>query len=343
MTTENGKIYTVSFSPKVIVKKPLEHKLFAVNHVRCLSLSSSRNNLIFCAVTTPNTTHDHLAPGGRNPTNVHFFSLEGWKDPVDALLRDNVDKSLTNHWDCLELIRFKSTEDANFASTLAATLETSMSSPPTLHELRIALWTRTFRNIAVDKASTEMDSGLKSLIFQLYAADLLLALALKDSLMDKERSCIRLLRTLLKENRTEHAVACERIEEALKVSENLEHDEPEKCALCQATIQRMPWENWLCPSGHQLTRCSATLLQIKRVKFRSCPVCKLMFHKVLGKMIETPACPFCDVPLDYREAQTNGLKPTPDMRNMSVPCASKYKRSRAAADEEDPDTTTADM
>lgn len=92
----------------------------------------------------------------------------------------------------------------------------------------------------------------------------------------------------------------------------------EVCGLCESSVCDSSSTTSICESGHKLPRCALTQMQITTIKFRVCPICKIMFHLVVDHIWDIPKCLYCDVALVY-DSRISGLKFGEGVSNLSRP------------------------
>ena len=307
INTQDGRLSILTIENKKITSEEIKTDL-PKTYSQYLGLADSWNKILFATVTSPNAMYDHLVV--REPSTLYIFSIESHHFDPFEVLQKNETSSLLNHWDCITAIGMK-------LSKSLISLESINKIPNnfeslSVYNLRIIMWLSVLANVFQKKKSqvdfSEVSDELieiRSLISLYSASAYLIAIATKSDISAEQRLAARFLRTYLEvyvagEMDEEETTACRNAQRALKFSCKIETFGPEVCTLCKKAIVDLPWKMKKCPSGHKLPRCAVTLLQITSEKYRSCPICKQIFHLCLDEEYpEGPRCLFCDVPVLY--------------------------------------------
>lgn len=291
-----------------------------------LGLAQSPSRVIFVNVTSPNMTYDHLLM--REPSILHLFTLKGEKwDPL--FIVDN-SASLTNVWDCMEVLRLRAVKAEDPSTVLRPTTERVGS--PSLYEQQVSMWMTVVVNVCnMKKPIPNMDhirqSGMSRMLPSIFVhctCAYLDVLTKRSALSESQTLTVSLLRRYLKVYLADLAEVREKDNDArIDVGNNDGNDDgnddvrrrgwetlnatashpdrTERCNLCDDAIDESFWNVTSCPSGHKLSRCSVTLLQITSLEYLVCPICRQIFHSCLEEVYEEPRCHFCDVPVLFNE------------------------------------------
>lgn len=330
ISTQHARIFIIDAQSDDLVCTDIKSHL-PQTRVQYLGLAHSPKKVMFINITSPSSVFDHLVI--REPSTMHVFALKGvaW-DPLTII---NNSTDLTNIWDCMEMLRVKAAQ-AEDPSTVLLPM-TTKSESLLLYNLRVSMWMTVMMNVCkVKKSIPNMDHIKQSrispellLIFVhsacAYLDNLMKKNTKKNLLSDDHKLAISLLRKYLKvyladedndkkDERDEKAR--HRAQEMLKATAYYT-TMVEKCNLCCETIDGLFWNVTSCPSGHKLSRCAITLLQITSLEYRVCPICRQMFHSCLEQVDAEPRCQFCDVPLLHNEYALDVEESTLYGRNLS--------------------------
>ncbi|XP_014488626.1 PREDICTED: uncharacterized protein LOC106751890 isoform X2 [Dinoponera quadriceps] len=315
ISTQDAHVFVVDIQSDELVLTNITTHL-PQTRVQYLGLAHSPNKVMFVNITSPSMSFDHLVV--KEPSTIHVFALKS----VDPLPIVNNSTSLTNIWDCMEMLRVKAAKAEDPSTVLCTT--TTTEKPESLHNLRVSMWMTVMMNVCkVKKPIPNIDHIRQSkisrelpLIYVHFACAYLDNLTKKGSrkrksiLSNDQKIAIGLLRKYLniyltnednddeEDERDEKARRCAR--ETLKATASC-ITMMEKCNLCCETINELSRDVTSCPSGHKLPRCAITLLQITSLEYRVCRICGQMFHSCLEQVSQEPCCQFCDVPLLYNE------------------------------------------
>ncbi|KAL6267332.1 hypothetical protein P5V15_000407 [Pogonomyrmex californicus] len=304
LITIRNNIFVIDIQSNDLVNIDVKNNLSQTN-VQYLGLAHSPNKVIFVNITSPNTIYDHLVT--REPSIMHVFGLRGAVyDPLSII---NNSTNLGSIWDCMEMIRLKATK-SNDLSAVLCPIPKKLESL-SLCKLQIAMWMTVIMNVCTTKKPMpNMDHIRESKITQtlplifLHSACTYLENSMKKTtLSDDQTLAVTLLRRYLEmyqrnvdedTNNTDNIIH-QRVRATLNATA-FYPNRIEKCTLCDEEIDEV-WHVQPCPSGHKLSRCSTTLLQITLLEYRICPICRQIFHPCLENMYEEPECLFCDVPI----------------------------------------------
>ncbi|XP_051155751.1 uncharacterized protein LOC127278203 [Leptopilina boulardi] len=303
--SQEGKLFLTKIENEEIQGRLIKTDL-PKSYSQYLGLSHSYNKVLFATVTSPNTMYDHLVV--REPSTFHIFSIDGEKFNPLEILKQNKTNSLLNYWDCFMVIGLKLIKNlitVNSIDKIPKHFE-SIS----VYELRVLMWLLVFADVYRRKKSLIDFSNvsdelleIRSLITIYTSSSYLMAIGGKTQNSHEQRLCTRFLRTYLEiyiageEEELEMPVS-QCADRALKFTCKVEVSGSEVCNLCKNVIVDLPWKTEKCPTGHKLPRCAITFLQITSVRYRSCPICKQIFHSSLDdEYPEGPKCLFCDIPV----------------------------------------------
>ncbi|XP_015175489.1 PREDICTED: uncharacterized protein LOC107065906 [Polistes dominula] len=305
ITTQNCMMYTFDTQENNLKSIPINYKLPKIR-VQYLGLACSPNCTMLITVTSPYCTFDHLVK--TEPSILYICSIDGkeW-DPVN-IIQNYSNKNSKLPWDCLELIRLKAAKVSDPTSVLPKVPHNLESI--SLYELRISLWVSLMTEVLTKKKIVreieheENIAEIHSLVFIHCACTYIDRLMNKTHLSKNQETSINLLRMYLEiylagEEGEEETITTKYVREALNKTSHFEL-KADVCNLCHEKIYEIPWKTIYCPRGHVLGRCALTLLQITTMKYRTCPLCKKIYHSDLDQEYEEVLCVFCNVPALYK-------------------------------------------
>lgn len=305
ITTQDSHIFAIDTQFNNLISIDIKSHL-PKTCVQYLGLAQSPNNVMFINITSPNTPYDHLVT--REPSTVHVFISKGTKwDPLTII---NNSVHLTKLWDCMEVIRVKANKAEDTSTVLCPMMKNFKSL--SLYNLQVSLWMTVMNNVCkmkeqipnMDHIKQSKISQALPLIFIHSACIYLDNVTKKSTLSEDQTLAISLLRRYIetylldKSNNEEdkNNIVYQRARKMLDATASFP-TRIEKCNLCGETIKELSWNVTSCPSGHKLSRCTMTLLQITSLEYRVCPICGQVFHLSLEEVYEEPHCQFCDVPI----------------------------------------------
>ncbi|KYN00857.1 PREDICTED: uncharacterized protein LOC108775552 [Cyphomyrmex costatus] len=301
ITTQDSYTFIIDIESNDLVSINVKSHL-PQTRVQYLGLAHSLNRVIFVNITSPNTVYDHLVI--REPSIIHIFTLKDVCNPLSTIRKS---KKLGNVWDCMEILRLKALKaknPCNIFSPIPKNLELL-----SLYKLQVSMWMTVMKTVCTTKKPIpNMDHIRESkitealpLIFLHSACTYLENLINKDILSENETFAIFLLRRYLEiyqgipSDEDSNKLTTKRIRKILNTT-TFYSNQIEKCNLCGEIIDGM-WHVRACPQGHKLPRCCMTLLQIKLLEYRVCPICGQIFHPCLEDIYKEPQCQFCNVPI----------------------------------------------
>ncbi|KAI4500184.1 hypothetical protein M0802_004601 [Mischocyttarus mexicanus] len=322
--TQNGIMYMFDTKENYLKSIPVNYK-FPRARVQHLGLACSPNRAIVVSVTSPNCTFDHLVNREPSTLRLSFIDEKEW-DP-NNIIQNFSNKNSNFPWDCLELIRLKATKVSNPMSVLPKVPQNLESI--SLYELQISMWVSLMKEVLTKKKivrSIEYEqeiTEIQSLIFIHCACKYIDRLVNKPQLSNNEEMSTNLLRMYLEiylagEDEEEETIVTKYIREALNKIPNFKL-KLESCNLCNEMIVELPWKTTQCPTGHVLSRCALTLLQITTIVYRSCPICGKVYHPCLDEEYEEVLCVYCNVPALYDGRFLDILDTELCSRNLSKP------------------------
>ncbi|KAL0107472.1 hypothetical protein PUN28_014652 [Cardiocondyla obscurior] len=323
VTTQNSYIFLVDTHSDDLITIDVKNFL-PQNYVQYLGLAHSPSKIMFVNITSPSTVYDHLIT--REPSVMNIFTLKGAIcDPLSVI---NKNTNLGSIWDCMEVLRLKAAKVNDPCTVLGPTSKKLESL--SLYKLQVSMWMTVIMNVCTTKKpmlnmvhvrECKITEALP-LIFLHSACAYLENSLKKDTMSENQKSAVFLLRRYLEIYRgtdedTINGDMDQRIKKILNMTE-LYSNQIEKCNLCGEIIDEL-WHVKTCPQGHKLSRCCTTLLQIKLLEYRVCPICKQMFHPCLEDMYEEPQCQFCDVPILHNFFDFDAEDSELYIRNLSLP------------------------
>lgn len=303
--SQDGKLFLTKIENEKINVELIKTDLPKL-YSQYLGLSQSYNKVLFATVTSPNSMYDHLVV--REPSIFHVFCIDSEKFNPLTILKQNTTKTLLNHWDCFMVIGLKLFKNLISVNTIDKTPINFESLP--VYELRVLMWLLVLADVYKRKKSlfdflnvSEELLEIRSLITIYTSSSYLMMIGTKTCKSHEQRLCTRFLRTYLEiyiagEDEELEMPVCQSADRALKFTCKVEVSGSEVCNLCKNVIVDLPWKTEKCPTGHKLPRCAITFLQITSVRYRSCSICKQIFHSCLDEEYpEGPKCLFCDIPV----------------------------------------------
>lgn len=303
--SQDGKLFSTNIENGELRGKLIKTDL-PQSYSQYLGLSNSYNKVLFATVTSPNSMYDHLVV--REPSILHIFSINNLRQNPLMILNENETNSLLNYWDCFMVIGLKLSKSLIPLSSIQKIPKNYESLP--VYKLRVLMWLLVLADVHKRKKSLLDFSSvsdelleIRSLITVYTASNFLMSIGGKPQSTHEQRLCARFLRTYLEiyiagEEGEIETLACKSADRALKLSCKVELYGSEVCNLCKKVIADLPWKTEKCPTGHILPRCAISHLQITSVRYRSCPICKQIFHSCLDdEYPEGPKCLFCDIPV----------------------------------------------
>lgn len=249
--------------------------------------------------------YDHL--NNREPTNLCFFTLHQLpSQDLSQSLYNREEKSLSNCWDYFDLIKVNALKRGILP---VAKFKSENLDAMSLYELKVTYWILRINGTVKNKNSTDQESTqakeielAKSYIFLYSASSYLQQLAEQENLSDTQKLSMSLIRNHLEiwyageeeEAETHLSKTVKKIVDDTKPL-NLIHQE--QCNFCQVKITE-PWAS-ACLQGHKLPRCALTRLQVTCTKYRSCPICREIYHPCLDDARSEIKCIYCDIPAVY--------------------------------------------
>ncbi|KAI4496508.1 hypothetical protein M0804_000318 [Polistes exclamans] len=304
ITTQNGMMYTFDTQENNLKSIPINYKLPRAR-VQYLGLACSPNHAMLITVTSPNSIFDHLV--NREPSILYILSLDGKEWDPKNIIQNYSNKNSNLPWDCLELIRLKAANISDPTSVLPKVPQNLDSIP--LYELKISMWLSLMtealtKKKVIQKIEYETEiAEIQSLIFIHCACAYLDRLVNKTHLSNDQELSANLLRMYLEiylagEEGEEESIITKHAREALNKISHFKL-KLESCHLCEEMIIELPWKTNQCPSGHMLSRCALTLLQVPDLQYRICPICGKVYHPCLDQEYEEVLCLFCNIPALY--------------------------------------------
>ncbi|KAJ8668844.1 hypothetical protein QAD02_000103 [Eretmocerus hayati] len=275
------------------------------NDVQYLGVASSKNKILHAVMTSPRYLYDHLVD--REPSCINFFYLENSsiENPLTILFRE---KNLSEYWDCLELVKINALK-YNQQPKLPLGMEPDFESMP-LQKLKVIYWimiiNETYRKKCFPLEQSDLIEDIELCrhnIFLRFALHYLKILIHKNQLSDLQKLCMHLLvrqfnSYLSPKEKSNNSAIVESMREVMREASKLNLPTEEKCNLCNEVITEL---NALsCPTGHLISRCAITCLQVTCTRFRSCMTCQEIFHPSLDAELKKVRCLYCDLPAQYK-------------------------------------------
>ncbi|XP_012283722.1 uncharacterized protein LOC105701502 isoform X2 [Orussus abietinus] len=304
-TTQDGKLFYIRLKEGRLISRMAKHN-FPKDRMQYLGLAASPNRCIVVNVSSPHCMYDHLVV--REPTKLRFCTLEGtlW-DPLEIISRSKI-TSISNKWDCLELLRLKVIKSGDLDSVIPNRCQDSETL--SIYKLRVLMWTSIITEAVKMKRSqrsletiTDDIVEVQPLVTVFAISDHVQRLAKSSALTENDLLCIMLVRMYLdvylagEDNESNPVADCAR--KTLEVTSHIRTPEVELCEICGDVITELHWYLVTCSSGHRFPRCALTFLHVSSLRYRSCPICLRVLHPCLDRWYECPRCPFCEVPALY--------------------------------------------
>lgn len=288
ITTQDGYLHYLKSSSEGFICQTLTNQTEKKTY-QYLGLLGSPNNLYYVTISSPNTLFDHLK--NRDPSNLTFFYLHNEVNSICHELFENQENSICKLWDYFELIK-TSVYKFNAEMNCPSSLDTRFINP---FKLKCLYWLSHINEAYFQKIESgiyvelEKSVEIKTLIFVHSACDYLQ----KEPGINHQ--LLRYLKNWLNEEEIMVSPLLSKVKATLSQATQTQFPEHERCELCNSELEGFLATN--CPMGHMLLRCSKTLMQISGVKFRTCKVCKSVYHSSLGEM----NCIYCDTVVLYDE------------------------------------------